>query len=365
VSGAARARRALPWVGLAAGVAAVALLVGAPGDDGPPLDPSSTGPSGTKGLVDTLRELGVRVDVRSEPARGDSAALLLVDDLDDGGRERVADWVRAGGTLVVTDLASPLHPAPPRSSASLGGLDPELRRGCGVAALARVERVSVPGAVLLEVPPGATGCFPGDGDSWLVVVPTGEGTVVALGGAGAFVNSRLGRADNAVLATALLAPGRDDRVVVLRPPAPGAGRTGLLDLVSPGVKLAVAQLAIAFVLVALWRARRLGRPVPEPQPVQVPGSALVTAVGELLQRRRSRAEAATVLRDDLRRTLAARLGLPPSAPADVVAEAVSARSAFSAEEVLGLLAGRAPGDEDELVALAQSLESLRREVGRR
>jgi hypothetical protein len=48
-----------------------------------------------------------------------------------------------------------------------------------------------------------------------------------------------------------------------------------------------------------------------------------------------------------------------------VAEAVAARSTLSAEEVLGLLAGQAPGDEDELVALAQSLESLRREAGRR
>lgn len=351
---------------LAAGAVVVALVAGAPGDDGPPLDPSSTGPSGTKALVDTLGQVGARVDVRSDPpGPGDTTALLLVDALDDGRRRRVADWVRAGGTLVVADVSSPLQPAGPGSSVSVGGIDPELRRGCEVGALSQVGRISAPGAVMLEVPSGATGCFPGGRESWMVVASVGQGTVVGLGGAGAFVNSRLARADNAALATTLLAPGGGDRVVVLRPPEPGAGQRDLLDLVSPGVKLAVAQLGIAFILLALWRARRLGRPVLEPQPVQVPGSALVTAVGELLQRRKGRAEAASVLRDDLRRTLAARLGLPPSVPPEVVADAVAGRSATSADDVLAVLAGQTPGDEEALVALAQSVESVRREVGRR
>ena len=363
--GAARARRALPWILAVAGALAAALAVGAPGTDGPLLDPSSTGPSGTKALVDTLRELGARVEVRSEPpGRGDTTALLLVDDLDDPGRRQMTDWVRGGGTLIVTDVTSPLQPARPGSSISLGGLDPELRRGCPVAALSAVDRVSAPGAVLLEVPPGATGCFPGERESWLVVASVGRGTVVGLGGASAFLNSHLARADNAVLAATLLAPTPTDRVVVLRPPAPGAGQEDLGDLVAPRVKLALVQLGVAFVLVALWRAPRLGRPVLEPQPVQVPGSALVIAVGELLQRTRSRAQAASVLGDDLRRTLAARLGLPSSAPAEVVADAVAGRSTRSAEEVLAVLAGQTPADEEALVALAQTVEAIRREIGR-
>ena len=359
-------RRARPWLLLAAAALAAALVVGAPSGDGPALDPSSTAPSGTKALVDTLRELGARVDVRAEPpGRGDTTALLLVDDLDQQGRQQLVDWVEEGGTLVVTDVTSPLQPGRPGSGVSLVGLDPELRRGCQVSALREVDRISAPGAVLLDVPQGATGCFPGDGDSWLVVAPAGRGTVVGLGGASAFLNSRLGRADNAVLAATLLAPTRADRVVVLRPPAPGGGQTSLSDLVAPRVKLALVQLGIAFALVALWRARRLGRPVLEPQPVRVPGAALVTAVGQLLQRTRSRDQAASVLREDLRRTLAARLGLAPSTPADVVADAVAGRSTRSADEVLAVLAGQTPPDEEALVALAQTVESMRREVGSR
>jgi len=361
-----RARRAGPWALLAVGALAAALAVGAPSGDGPPLDPSSTGPGGTKALVDTLRELGARVEVRSElPGRSDTTALLLADDLDEPGRQRLAGWVEEGGTLVVTDVTSPLQPGRPTSSVSFAGIDPELRRGCAVPALRQVDRVSAPGAVLLEVPPGGTGCFPGDRESWLVVVSVGRGTVVGLGGASAFLNSRLGRADNAVLAATLLAPTRADRVVVLRPPAPGSGQQDLSDLVAPRAKLALVQLCIAFVLVALWRARRLGRPVLEPQPVQVPGSALVIAVGQLLQRTRSRGQAASVLGDDLRRALASRLGLAPSAPAEVVADAVAGRSNRSPEEVLAILAGQTPGDEEALVALAQSVEQLRQETGSR
>ena len=116
-------------------------------------------------------------------------------------------------------------------------------------------------------------------------------------------------------------------------------------------------------MLALWRARRLGRPVLEPQPVQLPASDLVVAVGDLMQRAKGRDQAATVLRDDLRRTLAERLGLPPATPAEVVADAVAATSPSGrrADDVLAVLTGPAPVGEDGLVLLAQQVESIRRD----
>ncbi len=360
-----------PWVAVVAAIVAVALVGGAPPAEGPPLDPSSTGPTGTKALVDTLRLLGADVSVQSEaPGPSATTALLLDDGLDDATREQVAAWVAAGGTLVVTDVSSPLSPVVPVRGAEFVFLEPELRRDCTVPALRQVQRVDVPGAILQAVPDGATGCFRAgsDDEAWLVVVPIGDGTVVAVGGAGFLVNANLGDADNGLLAVTLLAPTTSERVVVLRPPAPGEGEKGLLDLVARRWELAVLQLAVAFGVLVLWRARRLGRPVLEPQPVPLAGSELVVAVGELLQRAKGREQAASVLRDDLRRWLAERLGLPPATPAEVVAGALAASASpgafgdLTADEVLGVLAGGRPANEDGLVALAHSVESIRRRV---
>lgn len=363
-----RLRTWWPLLALVAAMLAVGLVAGAPPADGPPLDPASTGSSGTKALVDTLRLLGADVAVQPGPP-GPSAttALLLEDGFDDEARGDVAAWVEAGGTLVVTDVSSPLSPVVPVRDSQLAFFQPELRRDCDVPALRQVQRIDLAGAILQQVPPGATGCFRGgrdDDEAWLVVVPAGEGTIVAVGGAGFLVNGRLADADNGLLAVTLLAPTRSERVVVIRPPAPGEGDRGLLDLVARRWELAFLQLAVAFGVLVLWRARRLGRPVLEPQPVQLAGSELVVAVGELLQRAKGREQAASVLRDDLRRWLAERLGLPPGTPADVVAEAVaaSAQSDVTAEEVRSVLAGGRPADEDGLVALAHSVESVRRRV---
>lgn len=363
-----RLRTWWPLAAVVAAMLAVGLVAGAPPPDGPPLDPASTGPRGTKALVDTLRLVGADVAVQSEaPGPSATTALLLVDGLDDATRDQVAAWVEAGGTLVVTDVSSPLSPVVPASDGGLGFVEPELRRDCAVPALVQVQRVEVGGAILQEVPRGATGCFRGGGkddEAWLVVVPAGDGTIVAIGGADFLVNSRLDDADNGLLAVTLLAPTRSEQVVVLRPGAPGDGDRGLIDLVTARWKLAGLQLAVAFVVLVLWRARRLGRPVLEPQPVALAGSELVVAVGELLQRAKGRDQAALVLRDDLRRWLAERLGLPPATPSDVVAEAVAASGAsdVTADEVRAVLAGGRPGNEDGLVALAHAVESIRRRV---
>jgi hypothetical protein len=166
-----------------------------------------------------------------------------------------------------------------------------------------------------------------------------------------------------VLLTSLLAPSAGTGSVwVLRPPPPGGGRASLGDLVAPRVRLALWQLAVAFAVLALWRARRLGRPVAEPQPVRLPGSELVVAVGHLLQRAKGRGQAAGLLADDLRRSLAERLGLPPSTPADQVADAAAQRTGVARERVLRALAPRPPRDEAELVALSHAVDAVRREV---
>jgi hypothetical protein len=370
------ARRALPWVAVALGLALVVAVAGRGPEEGNPLDPASPGPLGTKGLVEVLRGLGGRVSVSADrPGAGTETALLLSDDLTPERRRGVLDWVGRGGTLVVADPGSGVTEVEPVGSTRVGLLDAEIERRCEVAALGDVGRVAAPGGVVFKVPegpagPGGTGgggaraCFPRNDGAWLLVQPLGEGTVVRLGGASVLVNQELGEADNAILLASLLVPVEGTTVQVLQPPLPGGGTAGLGDLIAPRVRLALWQLVVAFVLLALWRARRLGRPVAEPQPVQLPGAELVAAVGNLLQRAKGRGQAAGLLTDDLRRSLAERLGLPPSAPADQVADAVAARTAVPRERVLRTLTQTTPGDEAELVALSQAIDTVRREVTR-
>jgi len=356
VSGRLRPRRLAPWLLLAAGIIAVALIAGrGNAHGGPPGSPLSTAPDGTRALVDSLRELGVAVDVTSEPpGRETTAVLVLRDGLGTRGDAEVLDWVRGGGTLVVADVRSPLNPASPAAADRVGG--DALPRRCDVAALAGVARVEAPGDHLLDVPAGAIGCFRDGAAAWLVTRAEGRGDIVALGGLAPFTNERLGGADNGILAVTLLGPGRQARVTVLY-----GGRRTLYGLVGTNVKLALVQLLVAFVLLALWRARRLGRPVLELQPVVIPGSELVTAVGNLLQRAHKRDQVARLMADDLRRDLGNRVGLPPTAPPEQVADAVSARTGVPARDILAALAG-APTDDAGLVALAQAVESVRQEV---
>lgn len=373
--GAALSPRLKAWAPLVAVIVAalgIAVVIGPDPDHGPPLDPTSTSPAGAKAVVETLAALGADVSVQSgAPDRSRSTALILDDTMSSADRAATSRWVTAGGTLVVADPYSSLNPADLGTRRSPGPLTPGLERGCSVAALAGVRKVDTGEVILLDGPPGSTSCFIDGGrglgaerrsGAWLVVVPEGQGTVVALGGPGAFTNGRLGHADNAVLAAALLTPRTGTRVAVLGPQLPGRGPKTLGDLVAPRVKLALGQLALAFMVVVAWRSRRLGRPVVETQPVELDGSELVMAVGHLLQRARGSAQAAVILRQDLRRTLAVRLGLAGDALSDQVADAATAWSGIESGRVRDVLDGDTPQDEAALVRLAQSVVSIREEV---
>lgn len=360
--------------GLLVVVAVGVLLIGRPPSEGPPLDPSSTGPLGTAALVALLEELGADVTVGEgvrgdgmvgdpSPAGGDDLALVLADDLDDAGRAEVTAWVQAGGTLVVADPASTLHPFPIGDVPVLGVVDLPVDQVCDLPALAPVGAVEPPaGSVTYELVPGATGCYRRGEAAYVGATPAGEGAIVAIGGAGVFTNQSIGEADNAVLAAALLAPRPGTQVSILGPPAPGTGEEGLAELVGDNVKAALGQLGVAFAVYALWRARRLGRPVAEPQPVALESSELVVAVGRLLQEARHHDEAARLVGDDLRRLLAERLGLGPDASAEQVAELAAARSAIPAGRVLAAMSPPPLGDADALVAHVMSAHAIHQEV---
>jgi Domain of unknown function (DUF4350) len=359
-------------------VVVAAFALGAPDRD-EPLDPRSDARLGTSALVALADELAGEVEIADRlPAPGTPGAtgpdvvLLLRDRLDDAQRYQLAAWVRDGGTLVVVDPGSPLTPA---LGATFSDLDEVRSPGsgpvvCDVPALAGLDLAAVDprgGGALYEVPAGADGCLvaPG-GDAYIVATDEGAGTLVAVGGSGMFVNAGLAEGENAPVVAALVAPTPGTDVAVLEPGllAAGAGARSLVDLISPGVKRALLQLGIAFAVYALWRARRLGRPVEEPQPVAVAGSELVAAVGSLLDRSGSQQHAADLLRAELRRELGDRLGLPPGTPPAVLASVAAARTGSDEARMrwaLGVDAGPV-ADEAGLVALTHTIDAVRQEV---
>jgi hypothetical protein len=366
-AGAGSRRGLLVGVALVAVLLLVALLGGSSSGriSGPPLSRRAQGPDGLRGLVLLLESYRATVhEDGTTPAAGTSVAVLVEDRLDVDARAELRRWVRDGGTLVVMDPSSPLTPeqsssfgsAASRGDCDLAGID------AATLDLRASAKVELPPAARYLVERGDTSCF-GDGEEAFVVArPLGSGTVVSVGSPRPFVNSRLGEADNAALAVALLAPRDGAAVSFIEANAVGAGRKALLDLVPDRVVQGVIELVVAFMLYALWRARRLGRPVPEVQPVAIPASGLVRAVGRLRQRSRSTDRAAASIRVDARRLLAQRYGLAPGSSPAVIAELTASRTGLTAEQVLLAIDDRSIPDETALVALARQIDTVRQEA---
>lgn len=344
-----RGRSALPWIALALVLLGVAVLVGRPtGRSNRPYDPSANGPRGAKAVVVLLDELGADVVInRGAPDAGATTALLLRDRFDEEDDaldlDGIEDWVEAGGVLVVGDRFSELFAPTGRDV---------VEQPCPVA-LDAVEVIGESAFPVLHDPD----CFEGA----VQAVGLGAGTIVSVDDADLFTNEHLGSRDNAVLAANLLAPTGTERVAFLQGPA-GSGETALLDLLGSRVAQALGQLAVAFGIYVLWRGRRLGRAVTEPQAVALEGSELVTAVGRMIGARKQPAEAAARVRAETRRALEARLGLPADTPVEHIAEAVAARTGIDASTVTGALERRPVGTDADLVAVLADLDRIRDHV---
>jgi hypothetical protein len=354
-----------PWLLVLGGLVVVALLAGGPDDSGgAPFDPSSTDANGTRALVELLESFDAEVDVSSSfPDDGTDVAVVFIDALDEAGAAQLESWTRAGGTLVVADPFSVFTPELDAQLGTFGGT-PEVAVGtCDIDALADLGRIEPGPAITFELVEGDRSCFGDETAAYVVEYALGNGTVVGLGGADLFTNERLGAADNPALATRLLVPAPATRVALLQPgEGEGSVDRSLSDVLSTGVRLALLQLLVAFGAYAWYRARRLGPPVLEPQPVEIAGSELVLAVGQLLQQTKDPNRAAQLLRGDLRRRLAERLGLPSTTEPHVIADVVVARTSLD-EATARLAVTDVPvGDDEALLELARTVESVRQEV---
>ncbi|HWJ84068.1 MAG TPA: DUF4350 domain-containing protein, partial [Cellulomonas sp.] len=140
-------------------------------------------------------------------------------------------------------------------------------------------------------------------------------------------------------------------------PDPGIG-----DLVPPVVGVLALQLLLVVVVVGFWRGRRLGRVVTEPMPVVVHAAEATRGRGRLYRRARSYGHAAAALRAGAASRCARRLGLPASAPASQLIDAVALATGRPTHDVAALFYGPPPTDDPALARLARDLDDIESEV---
>ena len=180
----------------------------------------------------------------------------------------------------------------------------------------------------------------------------------------ALTNQSITEVGNAALGLRML--GHTERLVWLLPEQPPvvAETPSLMDMLPPWSLAVGAQLLLVALVTALWRGRRLGPLVTEALPVAVQASETTLGRGRLYRRSRAHGHAGAALRARSADRMAQRLGVPRSAGADAVVDAVARATHRPAVQVGELLYGPPPSGDVELTRLATDLDQLESEVHR-
>ena len=355
-------------VGLFVLLAALAIAVVGSQRDRGLLDPRAVDPTGSRALAELLAEQDVRVDLvrTAEQARhvGPETTLLVAfpDRLAEPQlaalRDTPADLVLvAPGRTPLQVLAPGVEPI---ASAAVQIREPN----CTLPA-ARAAGAADTGGDVYRAAAAGQRCYPAEQGPTLVQLGTDGRTLTVIGTARPFTNEALDEAGNAALTLRLL--GAHPRLVWYLPSLvelPAGQRRPFLELIPAGWLWGAAQVGLGVLLLALWRARRLGPVVAEPLPVVVRGAETVEGRARLYRRAGARDRAAGALRAAMLRRLLPLLGLPRRAEPTAVVAAVAARAGRAPSDVEALLYGAAPPDDVGLVRLADGLDTVEREVRR-
>lgn len=364
-----RTVRAPALIGLLVLLAALLVAVSADRSARGLLDPAAVDGPGSRAVVEVLRGQGVDVEVARSfaqvrtagpdttvfvafPQRLAPEQLTVV-------RESGADLVVvAPGETALRELTTAVE---------VSGHTPSAAREprCGLPAAAAAGNAELGGELYQATGPGAVPCYPDAEGAALVVVPDRGHRISIIGSPEVFTNDGLAGDGNAALALQLL--GAQPRLLWYLPPpsaAPNGQDRSFAELVPQGWLWGAAQLCIAVLLAALWRARRLGPVVAEPLPVVVRAAETVEGRGRLYRRAGARGHAADTLREAARARLLPLLGVSPSAAPATVVDTLAARTGRQPTEAGQLLYGVAPADDAALVRLADRLDGLEEEVRR-
>ncbi|MGW1159007.1 DUF4350 domain-containing protein [Streptomyces sp. NPDC002519] len=344
------------------------------------LDPRSADPYGSHAVAALLAERGVStrvvttLDEARTAAAPDTTLLIAEPDLltrPQQARLQQATQSSGARTVLIAPQTSLDGLAPGVSADPAPNFESLLDPGCELPAARRAGAADTGGIRYLTSAAHADRCYPSDGLPTLLRLPatSGSGDTVVLGAPDILYNNRLDKQGNASLALQLL--GSRTHLVWYLPSlsdtsATEPGRRSFFDLLPSGWRWGTLQLFIAAAVAALWRARRLGPLVPEKLPVAIRASETVEGRARLYRKARARDRAASALRSTTRTRLAPLVGIPLAqahAP-EALLPALSAHLHDDGPSLHPLLFGPPPGDDAALIALADQLDALEREVRR-
>ncbi|MFD8155639.1 MULTISPECIES: DUF4350 domain-containing protein [unclassified Streptomyces] len=370
---------ALALVLLLAGAVAIALLRSDARHG--ELDPRSADPGGSRAVAELLADRGVDTRVvttldEAAAATGEDTTLLVAvpDLLTRSQQKRLHKAFADSGNRTV--LVAPGSPsverlAPGVTAAPATSLDAALAPDCALPAARRAGTAETGGRRYTTTHLGADACYPSQRLATLLRLPAdqGDGDTVVLGAPDILLNDRLDEQGNASLALQLL--GSRPHLVWYLPSLSDASATadderGFFDLLPSGWLWGTFQLFFAAALAALWRARRLGPLVPEKLPVAIRASETAEGRARLYRKADARDRAADALRSTTRTRLAPLVGVPvtQAQTPEALLPALSSHLHGDGQDLHALLFGPPPSDDAALVALADRLDALEREVRR-
>ncbi|GGQ51032.1 DUF4350 domain-containing protein [Streptomyces asoensis] len=346
------------------------------------LDPRSADPYGSRALAELLADRGVSTRVvttlaeaRAEAGPGTTLLVATPDLLTERQQRDLHTSITGSGgrTLLVAPTAwsvetlAPGVTADPANSRA-SALSPD----CALPAARRAGTAETGGIRYTTRHLDADSCYPSARLATLLRIPdtTGDGDTVVLGAPDILYNDRLDEQGNASLALQLL--GSRSHLVWYLPSLSDTAATdpadekSFLDLLPSGWLWGTLQLFVAAALAALWRARRFGPLVPEKLPVAIRASETAEGRARLYRKADARDRAADALRSTTRTRLAPLLGIPVTRAhtPESLLPALSDHLHGDGQSLHALLFGPPPADDTALIALADHLDALEREVRR-
>lgn len=399
-----RLRAARGWIVTAAIVLVIGvmtLLFTRPpaGEEPKQFGPENPGPDGTRAVVEVLKQQGINVTTTAsvtettqavtDPA---STTILVSDQNGHPSQERLRELSALGVAHIVLlapgyshltalgggiEMAkSPASPAPQAQPLPAGD-------ACADPLRENAPQISELGGARYRLPGGAANdtsgveqgvsCYGSQQDGYaLVSHRVGETRITALGADSNLTNGLVLLDSNAALALGTLGDHKhlvwylsSDKDLIGDEFKDSAMGPGAADA-TPRWMTAATLLAMCVAIAVMLRSgRRFGPLVSEALPVTVPAAETVLGRARLYDRSGARLRALDNIRIGAIRRMAVNLGLPRTAPAPEVSDAVAALLGADQQHTREVLLGTVPASDTELVALSDHVLRLERAVQER